>query len=49
MVQYLIENGVNVVVINFDGNLFVDLVEEDEELRKYLYDEMNKYGKLLLF
>ena len=48
MVQYLVENGANVAAINADGNLPVDLVEEDEELRKYLHDEMNQHGKLLL-
>lgn len=48
MVQYLVENGANVAAINADGNLPFDLVEEDEELRKYLHDEMNKHGKLLL-
>jgi len=48
MVQYLVENGANVAAINADGNLPADLVEEDEELRKYLHDEMNKHGKLLL-
>ena len=47
MVQYLIENGANVAAINSDGNLPVDLVEEDEELRNYLHDEMNKHGRLL--
>ena len=48
MVQYLVEKGANVAAINADGNLPVDLVEEDEELLKYLHDEMNKHGKLLL-
>ncbi|XP_020615067.1 protein phosphatase 1 regulatory subunit 16A-like [Orbicella faveolata] len=44
MVQYLVGNGANVAAINADGNLPVDLVEEDEELRKYLHNEMNKHG-----
>lgn len=48
MVQYLVEKGANVAAINSDGNLPVDLVEEDEELKSYLQDEMNKHGKLLL-
>ena len=48
MVQYLVDNGANVAAINADGNLPADLVEEDEELRKYLHDEMNKHGRLLL-
>ena len=47
MVQYLVGNGANVAAINADGNLPVDLVEEDEELRKYLHNEMNKHGRLL--
>ena len=46
MVQYLVENGADVAAINADGNLPVDLVEEDEELRIYLREEMNKHGKL---
>ena len=48
MVQYLVEKGANVAAINSDGNLPADLVEEDEELKTYLQDEMNKHGKLLL-
>lgn len=40
------ENGVDVVVINVDGNLLVDLVEEDDDLKNFLYEEMNKYGEL---
>ena len=48
MVQYLVENGANVAAINADGNLPADLVEEDEELRKYLHVEMNKHGRFLL-
>ncbi|PFX15664.1 protein phosphatase 1 regulatory subunit 16A-like [Stylophora pistillata] len=44
MVQYLVENGADVVSINADGNLPVDLVEEDDDLKKFLHEEMNKYG-----
>lgn len=44
MVQYLVENGADVVAINADGNLPVDLVEEDDDLKNFLHEEMNKYG-----
>ena len=48
MVQYLVENGANVAAINADGNLPVDLIEEDQELQNYLHEEMNKHGELFL-
>ena len=47
MVQYLVENGADVVAINADGNLPVDLVEEDDDLKNFLHEEMNKYGEPL--
>ena len=49
MVQYLVDNGADVAAINADGSLPVDLVEEDQELKEYLHDEMNSHGKLFFF
>ena len=47
MVEYLVERGANVVALNLDGNLPVDLVEEDEDLKNYLFKEMDKHGKVI--
>ena len=47
MVEYLVERGANVVALNVDGNLPVDLVEEDEDLKNYLFKEMDKHGKVI--
>lgn len=44
MVEYLVDHGASVVAINADGNLPVDLVEDDEDLRNYLLQEMDKHG-----
>lgn len=44
MVEYLVDHGANVVAINADGNLAVDLVEDDEDLKNYLFKEMDKHG-----
>lgn len=45
MVEYLVDHGANVVAVNSDGNLPVDLVEDDPDLKNYLYKEMDKHGK----
>ena len=47
MVEYLVERGANVVALNLDGNLPVDLVEDDEDLKNYLFKEMDKHGKVI--
>lgn len=44
MVEYLVDHGANVVALNADGNLPVDLVEEDEDLKNYLLKEMDNHG-----
>ena len=45
MVEYLVEHGASVVAINADGDLPVDLVDDDEDLKNYLFQEMDKHGK----
>ena len=45
MVEYLVDHGANVVALNADGNLPVDLVEEDEDLKNYLLKEMDNHGE----
>ena len=47
MVEYLVERGANVVALNVDGNLPVDLVEDDEDLKNYLFKEMDKHGEVV--
>lgn len=44
MVEYLVDHGANVVALNADGNLPVDLVEDDEDLKDYLLKEMDNHG-----
>ena len=49
MIEYLVDRGANVAAINADGNLPVDLVEDEKDIKDYLYDEMDKQGKETLF
>lgn len=44
MVEYLVDHGASVVALNSDGNLPVDLLEDDEDLKDYLLKEMDKHG-----
>ena len=48
MVEYLVDHGASVVALNSDGNLPVDLLEDDEDLKDYLLKEMDKHGKCCL-
>lgn len=43
-VEYLVDQGANVVSINADGNIPLDLVEEDEDLKTFLKEEMDAKG-----
>ena len=43
-VEYLIDQGANIVAINADGSIPLDLVEEDEDLKDFLKDEMDAQG-----
>jgi ankyrin repeat protein len=47
IVDYLLEQGANIVAINADGNMSIDLAEDDEELREILEAEMEEQGKFV--
>ena len=44
IVEYLLDQGANIVAINADGNMPIDLAEDDEELREILEAEMEEQG-----
>lgn len=45
IVEYLLDRGSNIVAINADGNMAIDLVDEDnDELREFLQAEMEEQG-----
>ena len=41
--RFLVDNGANVVAVNSEGEIAVDLAEEDD-MREYLEDEIRKQG-----
>ena len=41
--RFLVENGANVVAVNSEGEIAVDLAEEDD-MREYLEEEIRKQG-----
>ena len=45
IIECLLENGANIIAINADGNLPIDLVEDDEDLIDFLQQEMEKQGR----
>lgn len=44
IIRYLVENGGDVIALNLDGNLPVDVVEDNEKVEKYLDQQMLKLG-----
>ena len=46
LVQYLVEHGASLVEINTDGNMPIDLVEDNEDIEIFLDESMAKAGLL---
>ena len=44
LVKYLVEHGADMVAINADGNMPIDLVDENEEIEVYLDKMMTEEG-----
>lgn len=44
LVKYLVEHGADLVAINADGNMAIDLVDENEEIEVYLDEKMTEKG-----
>lgn len=49
IIKYLIKNGGDIMALNLDGNLPVGVVEENEEVVKFLDEEMSKLGHPYFF
>lgn len=45
LVKYLNEKGADLVAINADGNMPIDLVDENEDIEMYLDSQMTEKGK----
>lgn len=45
LVKYLVDNGASLVEINTDGNMPIDLVEDNEDVEIFLDEAMAKAGK----
>lgn len=46
--RYLLKHGANVAAVNNDGDLAIDIAE-DEEMENLLQEEMDKKGILIIF
>ena len=45
IIQYLMENGGNILALNLDGNFPVDLVDDNDEVEKYLEQLLAELGE----
>ena len=48
IIKYLLKNGADIMALNLDGNLPAGVVEENEEVEKFLDKEMLKLGEHML-
>ena len=48
LVKYLVEHGADLVAINADGNMPIDLVDENQEIEMYLDKKMTEKGMSML-
>ena len=47
LVKYLVEHGADMVAINADGNMPIDLVDENEAIEVYLDKIMTEKGMII--
>ena len=45
IIRYLMENGGDILALNLDGNFPVDLVDNNDEVEKYLDQQLSKLGE----
>lgn len=49
LVKYLVEHGADLVAINADGNMPIDLVDDNEDIEFYLDEKMTEKGEQFSF